>query len=753
MLATAGLFSCSSSPASPGSLRVVVNVEPGLGSRCARVVAQGAAERESSAVALDGRARFVVGIAQNDQPDDVAVQARGYSDEACTTLTVPSEVSELLPARFRSPPAEVMVSLGREPGGDGGVDLDGDGFPSPLDCDDANAAVHPGALESCTNGLDDDCNQATDCADPGCSQQPCGVGGQCTGGRCIAPVETGLCADGLDNDGDGRVDCEDSDCLGAPCNDSNPCTRDDTCGSAGCAGVEVVCQGPPSAQCFSSAGRCLADAGGCSYPVVAGSCLDGLACTEHDSCAADGGCAGTPKRCDTPPDACHAPVGQCSELRAGACVYPPLPTAPCDDHDNCTLHDTCDGDGGCAGARVTCTPLGECFTPSGLCTATGGCLFSLRPGACDGGTCDAAGHCVGQAPVFGYTPSNFTEAQLPPSAGAVVVSCDLTIDTQSGDGGLGWTTCASGPPAPAWNLIPVGGGTALLLFMDSLTLPLGATVQAVGARPLIIAVRGAVAIDGALWGGSGAGSEVTCGAGAGAAGGVSGSPATAGGGGGGGFATSGGQGTDGEHGGHKGERGSANGNPTLIPLRGGCRGGQGGHAAAGWGSGGQGGGALQVSAGGSLTVHSTATLAAQGGGGRGGLATQLAGGGGGGSGGALLLEAMALTVNAGGAVVANGGAGGEGSGASVSGADGQGGQRSTARAGSLPLTCGGDGGGGGARAGTPTDATKPSCGVNSPGGGGGGSAGRVRLNAVHGCTLDSNAVLSPRPTGFGSNCQ
>ena len=46
-------------------------------------------------------------------------------------------------------------------GEDGGLDADGDGFAAAEDCDDSNAAVHPGAPEIC-DGLDNDCNGETD---------------------------------------------------------------------------------------------------------------------------------------------------------------------------------------------------------------------------------------------------------------------------------------------------------------------------------------------------------------------------------------------------------------------------------------------------------------------------------------------------------------------------------------------------------------------------------------------------------------
>ena len=54
-------------------------------------------------------------------------------------------------------------------------DADGDGAPASLDCDDAAAWRHPGALEVCSDGVDDDCDGEADedcgppLGDPGCA--------------------------------------------------------------------------------------------------------------------------------------------------------------------------------------------------------------------------------------------------------------------------------------------------------------------------------------------------------------------------------------------------------------------------------------------------------------------------------------------------------------------------------------------------------------------------------------------------------
>ncbi len=48
--------------------------------------------------------------------------------------------------------------LGAAPGCVNVTDLDNDGYAAPADCNDLNSAIHPGALETCGNGVDENCD-------------------------------------------------------------------------------------------------------------------------------------------------------------------------------------------------------------------------------------------------------------------------------------------------------------------------------------------------------------------------------------------------------------------------------------------------------------------------------------------------------------------------------------------------------------------------------------------------------------------
>ncbi|MFZ5446335.1 MAG: MopE-related protein [Myxococcota bacterium] len=759
-LGVCALAGCSNIPPGGGGLHVVVEIESGVRSQCVVVTAtDGVTSRTTDKMPIDGQAKLDVAIVANGMGEPVTVQALGFLDVDCKTAT-PGEMSEPAEGRFGVPPKQVTLKLspvaaldqdggtdagvdaGMDGGFDAGLDLDHDGSPQPQDCDDTNPDVRPGMTESCTNRIDDDCDQLTDCEDmAACAGSACAMGGTCVGTTCMTPTEQ-LCDDRADNDNDQLIDCADPDCgAGTSCNDGNSCTTGDRCVTdGGCEATgSFACMSPPNLKCWAMAGTCEPDGGPtCTYATRTGSCDDDDACTTGETCS-NGTCGGgTAVSCGTPP-VCRG-AGTCQPADGG-CVFPPLTQGTgCTDGNNCTINDTCDGDGGCLGTPVVCTAPTDCHqVNTGMCEADGGCTYTPRTGqSCDAGagqplgSCNSSFTCVPQSSLFPFTPSNFTDTQLPDAGTSLTVSCDATIDTSNTPS----ITSNCGLVLPAYTIITQQfGGQAVLFRVTDLNVDGLRTLTIIGSRPAIVAATGNINIAGTskviVRNGAGSGD-----CGTGSSGNGDGNGSGLGGGGGGGFGNAGGRG--GHSGGAGGgQAGAANGNNTLTPLRGGCAGGSGRSAPND--NGGSGGGALQLVSANALTVSGTIT--APGRGGQGG-ATGGGGGGGGGSGGGILLEAN--TVSLGGTVTANGGGGGEGNG---NNAGGDGTELSTGALGGFGAGSGaGNGGLGGAAATTPGNGED--VGNNNGGGGGGGGVGRIRIYSRNGCSV--TGTVSPQPSRGGS---
>ena len=106
---------------------------------------------------------------------------------------------------FLIPPVLLCSCLARPPG----VDQDGDGFPIPDDCDDADSSVNPDAIDAWYDGLDSDCDGASDYDQDGDGHDDATYG---DGQDCddtdpgIHPGATEQWYDGVDQDCDGHSD-------------------------------------------------------------------------------------------------------------------------------------------------------------------------------------------------------------------------------------------------------------------------------------------------------------------------------------------------------------------------------------------------------------------------------------------------------------------------------------------------------------------------------------------------------------------
>lgn len=655
---------CPSTEVESG-MAVTLEFDSGLTSKCVQLVARvPGSERRSGPVVLKGMPSALVAVARGDLPEVITLQALGFSDAQCSTLTVPAENSPSVEARFVRNVKATRVTLRVRR--------------------DATATA-----EDCANGVDDDGDGLADCADEVCDAKPCSTGDACL-------VEQ-LCTNGL--------------CSG---------------------GSMKQCTSPPTA-CFASSGSCASPGGDCVYaPRADAGCDDINPCTTDDRCDPSGQCQGVTKVCNAPPTQCFASTGTCAP--DGACTYTLTEGAVCNDGQACTIADRCAADGGCAGIQVLC-PQKECLALSGSCADDGGCQYvPLDAGvSCTGGLCNATGSC--QQP-FSYVPSNFTLQQVPnvPATGTVLNCGVTTIDTSSTTPQFtNW--CGTTTPEIGWAIISQTGEQSAMLFsFKSLNIGTSGSLVFKGTKSPILVIAGDAHIDGPLRTEAGARS---CAVGAGKDGKVSGSGN--GGGGGGGFGSTGGSGASGSPGASAagGPGGDLNADPLLVPLRGGCSGGLGGRNMQPVALG---GGALQLSVGGSLTVSSAINAPGQGGAGGAGSPLEVIAGHGAGSGGALLLEAFSITLTGGASLTANGGGGGQAGDAITPGASGASGGVTTTGA------LGGTGGSSSGRGGNGATATVTAENGTAYSGGGGGGYGRIRLNTTSGCLIDGSAVLSPQPT-------
>jgi hypothetical protein len=145
-----------------------------------------------------------------------------------------------------SPIREVTPGSGGSVCGDAYCDPGEDQCNCPEDC-----GTPPASETDCTDGIDEDCDNLTDCDDsdcnsdlacPTCGDTFCEIGED----QCNCPEDCGtppltetVCDDGIDEDCDLNTDCDDEDCSGDPaCPDCLPkgaaCADNAECCSSRC---------------------------------------------------------------------------------------------------------------------------------------------------------------------------------------------------------------------------------------------------------------------------------------------------------------------------------------------------------------------------------------------------------------------------------------------------------------------------------------------------------------------------------------
>lgn len=347
-------------------------------------------------------------------------------------------------------------------------------------------------------------------------------------------------------------------------------------------------------------------------------------------------------------------------------------------------------------------------------------------------------------PGWTYTPANVSGCDYQLGTTDWNLFDNVLLDTSTTPPTFMSTTSVPTPLV----LAQPGGEEVVVLVVRNMTQPLGRVLFVTGTRGLIIIANGDVAINridaNAQTGIPGPGGQDCMQAS------QVGSDANAGNGGGGGGGGTFGFDANGFRAGAAGGRGFGAtaggqpglviGSPTLIPLRGGCSGGQGGVGDNGAlpSLGGGGGGAIQISARGLISVDGEINVN---GGGAKNSTTVSGGAGGGGSGGAILLEGTSVTIN--GALCANGGGGGA-SGDALSNEVGLDGNCLGGGRGGLTNPAGGSTSSGGDGASRDKEAIPGGTGETvsrQGGGGGGGGVGRIHING----TLIGTPTISPTP--------
>ena len=241
--------------------------------------------------------------------------------------------------------------------------------------------------------------------------------------------------------------CQDRECVfqdlldGAPCTPQDACLQPGTCNGGTCDAVPIDC---------NDSDDCTVDTcvdGACEYTTICcvgtGPCDDGDLATKDDTCNGEGLCVGTPIECPEP-TAC---IPEYTKNGVDCEPQPANGATPCDDGDETTKDDTCDGNGQCKGSSVECPTPGVCI--SEYIFDGSDCVVVYDPSgtACDDGdattnndACSGDGACQG-TPIECPTPSACTTSYTPDGDGCTPTHAPTGTACDDGDPGTTNDTC------------------------------------------------------------------------------------------------------------------------------------------------------------------------------------------------------------------------------------------------------------------------------------------------------------------------